>query len=101
MLRLEIVKRILCRVLHRPGIASSLLPALLQLPGIADGAITSAGSASTHIKARGNILLVLLPQGIPVADDSGIHPLSLNTLPKAAATAGAAAAHRYRRGPKY
>jgi hypothetical protein len=35
-----------------------------------------------------------LPQGISIADISVIHPLSLNTISRAATTAGAAASHR-------
>jgi hypothetical protein len=42
------------------------------------------------VEARGDILLVL-PRGITIADISVIHPLSINTLSAAAATAGAAA----------
>jgi hypothetical protein len=35
-----------------------------------------------------------LPRGITISDLSIIHPLSINTLPRAAITAGAAASHR-------
>jgi multisubunit Na+/H+ antiporter MnhG subunit len=39
-------------------------------------------------------ILMALPQGISIADISVIHPLSLNTISRAATTAGAAASHR-------
>jgi hypothetical protein len=35
-----------------------------------------------------------LPRGITISDLSVIHSLSINTLPRAAITAGAAASHR-------
>jgi hypothetical protein len=43
--------------------------------------------------ARGDILLTI-PQGISIADVSVIHPLSINSLSAAAASAGAAVAWR-------
>jgi hypothetical protein len=92
-LRHDIVKGILRRVVHRAGIASTLEPPLRRLPGLAEGASTSADGASIRVEARGDILLAL-PQGITIADVSIIHPLSINTLPAAVATAGAAAARR-------
>jgi hypothetical protein len=92
-LRHDILKGILRRAVHRAGIASTLEPPLRRLPGLAEGASTSADGASIRVEARGDILLAL-PQGITIADVSIIHPLSINTLPAAAATAGAAAARR-------
>jgi hypothetical protein len=89
-LRHDILKGILRRVVHRAGIASAQEPALHRLPGLAGGAGISASGASTRVEARGDILLVL-PGGITIADVSVIHPLSINTLSVAAATAGAAA----------
>jgi hypothetical protein len=92
-LRHDILKGILRRVVHRAGIASTLEPPLRRLPGLAEGASTSADGASIRVEARGDILLAL-PQGITIADVSIIDPPSINTLPAAAATAGAAAARR-------
>jgi hypothetical protein len=45
------------------------------------------------VKARGDILLAL-PGGITIDDISVIHPLSINSIPAEATTAGAAAAWR-------
>jgi hypothetical protein len=89
-LRHEILKGILPRVVHRAGIASTQEPALCRLPGTAGSAGISASGASTQVEARGDILLGL-PGGITIAV---IHPLSINTLSAAAATAGAAASRR-------
>jgi hypothetical protein len=95
MLRHDILKGILRRAVHRAGIASALEPALRRLSGLAEGAGTSADGSAIRVQARGDILLVL-PQGIYITDVSVIHPLSQNALPRAAATAGAAAALRDR-----
>jgi hypothetical protein len=37
---------------------------------------------------------MVLPQGVSIADVSVVHPLSVNTLPRAAATVGATASTR-------
>jgi hypothetical protein len=66
-------------------LASSFEPALRWLPGLTVGASASAESSSINVEACSNILLVL-PQGIIIADISVMHPLPLNTL-AAAATA--------------
>jgi hypothetical protein len=67
-----------------------------RLPGLAAGAGTSAdGWMPCPSQACGDVLLAM-PQGISIADVSVIHPNSFNTLPGAAATAGAAASHRDR-----
>jgi hypothetical protein len=87
----DILKGILHRVVHRAGIASTQEPPLSRLPALAGGAGSSASGASTRVKAPADILLAL-PGGITIADISVIHPLSINTLPAAATTAGAAAA---------
>jgi hypothetical protein len=92
-LRHDILKGILCRVVHWAGIASTQEPALRRLPGLAGGAGTSATGASTRVEARGDILLAL-PGGITIADISITHPSAINTLAAAATTAGAAAARR-------
>jgi hypothetical protein len=94
-LRHDILKGILRRAVHRAGIASTLEPALRRLPGLAAGAGTSADGSPIRVEARGDVLLAM-PQGIAIADVSIIHPTSLNTLSRAAATAGAAASHRDR-----
>jgi hypothetical protein len=94
----DILKRILRRAVHWEGIASggsTLEPALRRLPGLAAGDGTSADGSPIRVEARGNVLLAM-PQGITIADVSIIHPTSLNTLSRAAATAGAAASHRDR-----
>jgi hypothetical protein len=91
--RHDILKGILRRVVHRAGIASTQELALRGLPELTGGAGTSPSGASTWVEARGDILLIL-PRGITIADISFIHPLSINTLPAAATTAGAAAARR-------
>jgi hypothetical protein len=91
-LRHDILKRILRRAVHRAGIASTLEPALSRLPGLAAGAGTSADRSPIRVEARGDVLLAM-PQGIAIADVSIIHPTSLNTLSRAAATAGAARPH--------
>jgi hypothetical protein len=72
-----------------------LNPPLRRLPGLATGAGTSADDSPIRVDARCNVLLAM-PQGIAIADVSVIHPTSLNTLSRAAATAGAAASHRDR-----
>jgi hypothetical protein len=92
-LRHDILKGILRRVVHRAGIASALEPPLRHLPGLADGAGIAADGSPLRPEARGDILMVL-PHGITISDISVIHPLSINTLPRAATTAGAAASHR-------
>jgi hypothetical protein len=92
-LRHDILKGILRRVVHRAGTASTQEPALRRLPGLAGGARISASGASTLVEAQGDILPVL-PGGITIADISMIHPLSINTLSAAAATAGRAASRR-------
>jgi hypothetical protein len=92
-LRHDILKGILRRVVHRAGIAFTQEPTLSRLPGLARGAGISASGASIRVGARGDILLAL-PGGITIADISVIHPLSINTLPAAATTAGAAEARR-------
>jgi hypothetical protein len=92
-LRHDILQRILRRVVHRAGIASTQEPTLSRLPGLARGAGISTSSASTRMEARGDILLAL-PGGITIADISVIHPPSINTLSAAVTTAGAAAAWR-------
>jgi hypothetical protein len=92
----DILKGILRRVVHRAVIASALEPPLRRLPGLADGVGTAAEGSSLCPEARGDILMVL-PRGITISDISDIsviHPLSINTLPRAATTAGAAASHR-------
>jgi hypothetical protein len=92
-MRHDILKGILRRVVHRAGIASTLEPPLRRLPGLAAGAGIAADGSPLRPEARGDILLAL-PRGITVSDLSVIHPLSINTLPRAATTAGAAASHR-------
>jgi hypothetical protein len=74
-------------------IASALDPPLRRFPGLADGAGSAADGSPLRPEARGDILMVL-PCGITISDISVIHPLSINTLPRAATTAGAAASHR-------
>jgi hypothetical protein len=71
--------------LHRSAITPQLGP----------GACTSADGTPIRVEARGDVLLAM-PQGIAIADVSIIHPTSLNTLSRAAATAGAAASHQDR-----
>jgi hypothetical protein len=93
MLRHEILEGILCHIVHRVDIASSLEPAFCRLPGLNDGAGTSGDIRSIRVTACRDILLVL-PEGIAISDMSVLHVLSLNTLPAAAVTAGAAAACR-------
>jgi hypothetical protein len=88
----DILKGILRRAMHRAGIASTLKPALRRPPGLAAGAGTSADGSPIRVEARDDVLLAM-PQGIAIADVSIIHPTSLNTLSRAAATAGAAAPH--------
>jgi hypothetical protein len=92
-LRDDILKGILRRAVHRAGIASTVEPTLRRLPGLAAG--ISADGFPIRVEARGDVLLAM-PQGIAIADDSIIHPTSLNTLSRAAATAGASASHRDR-----
>jgi hypothetical protein len=94
------MKGILHCSVHRPGIASALEPALSRLPGLAEGAGTSADGLTTHIQARGNFLLIPL-QGISITDMSVIQPLSPNALPRAASTAGAAAAPEQQKRTSY
>jgi hypothetical protein len=81
------------RAVHRAGIASALEPALRRLPGLAKGASTPADGSAIGVQAPGDILL-LLSQGISITDVSVIHPVILNALPHASATAGEAAAQR-------
>jgi hypothetical protein len=94
-LRHDILKGILRRAVHRACIASTLEPGLRRLPGLAAGAGTSADRSPIRVEARGDVLLAM-PQGITIAYVSVIHPTSLNTLSRAAVTAGAAALHRDR-----
>jgi hypothetical protein len=96
-LRHDILRGILCGVVHRAGIASTLdpsprLPGLHATAGLVEVAGVSATSDSTRIGAQGDILLAL-PGSITIADVSVIHPLSINMHPVAATTSGAAAAH--------
>jgi hypothetical protein len=91
-LRHGILKEILCRAVHRAGIASTLEPPLRRLPSLAACAGTSADGSAIHPEDRGDFLMAL-PQGIFITDISGIHPLSMN-ISRAASTAGAAASHR-------
>jgi hypothetical protein len=93
--QLTLLHGILKGTLHRVGIAPALEPTFRRLPGLAAGAGTSADRSPVRVKARGNVLLAT-PQGITIADVSVIHPTSLNTLSRVAATAGAAASHRNR-----
>jgi hypothetical protein len=93
MLRHDILKGIVRRVVHRAVIASTQDPSLCRLAGPAGGAGTSATGASNRVEARGDILLAL-PGGITIADISITHPLAINTLAAAARMAGAAAARR-------
>jgi hypothetical protein len=77
----------------RAGIASTLQRALRSLPVLAEGAGISAMGTSilkTFGLQLGGDILLALPGSITVADVSVIHPLSINTLPAAAATAEAA-----------
>jgi hypothetical protein len=64
-------------------------------PNPAEGAGTTANGSAIRIQAYGNILLVL-SQCIYIAKVTTIHSLSMNTLPRAAVTRGAAAAQRDR-----
>jgi hypothetical protein len=89
----DILKGILRRVVLRAGIAFTQEPAVRRLPGLAEGAGTSATGASTHIEAREDILLAL-PGGITIGDITITHPLAIDTLAAAATMAGAAAARR-------
>jgi hypothetical protein len=89
-MRHDILKGILCRAVHRAGIASALEPPLRRLPGLEAGSGTAADGSATRVEARGHILMVL-PQGIAIADISVVHPLSTHLLQRAASTAGAAA----------
>jgi hypothetical protein len=92
-LRHDILKGFLRRAVHRAGIASTLEPPLRRLPGLATGTGASADGSAIRPEARGDILMAL-PQGISIAEISVIHPLSLNTISRAATTAGAAASHK-------
>jgi hypothetical protein len=87
------LKGIWRRAMHRAGIASTLEPFLRRLPGLAAGAGTSADSSSMGPEAQGDILMAL-PQYISITVISIIHPLSMNTLSRAATTAEATASHR-------
>jgi hypothetical protein len=93
-LRHDILKGVLRWVMHKAGIASALEPPLRRLPDLADGAGITADGFPLRPGARGDILLAL-PRGITISDLSVIHSLSINTLPRAAITAGAAASHRH------
>jgi hypothetical protein len=95
-LRHDILKGILRRVAYSAGIASALEPPPRRLPVLADGAAIAADGSPLRPGARGGILdeLMALPRGITISDISVIHPLSINTLPRALTTAGAAASHR-------
>jgi hypothetical protein len=84
----DILKEIFRHAVHQ---AEELHLLLNPLPGLTEGAGTSVDSSAIHVKARGNIPLVL-PQGISIADVFVVHPLSLFALPRAAVTTGAAAA---------
>jgi hypothetical protein len=87
----DILKGILRRVVHQVGIASTLEPPLRRLPDLAKVASTSTDGASIRVQARGGHPLCPPPRH-HIADVSVIHPLSINTLPAAAATAGVAVA---------
>jgi hypothetical protein len=98
-LRHDILNRIWLHTVHWAGITSALEPALRRLPGLAAAAGTSADGSPVRFEARNDVLLAM-PQGIAIVDISVIHPTSLptslNTLPRGAAAAGAAASHRDR-----
>jgi hypothetical protein len=81
----DILKGILRHAVRQPGIASALKPALCR------GAGTSADGSAMRVEAR---IVLILPQGISIADVSVIHHLSPNALPRAAVTAGTAAMQR-------
>jgi hypothetical protein len=91
----DILKGILLRAVNQAGIASTLEPALRRLPGLAAGSGTSADGSPIQVEARGDVVFAM-PQGIAIADVSIIHPTSLSTLSRVAATAGAATSHRDR-----
>jgi hypothetical protein len=61
-LRHDILKGILCLVVHRAGIFSTQEPALRRLPGFAGGAGTSTWRTRTPLEARGDIILAY-PRG--------------------------------------
>jgi hypothetical protein len=92
-LRHDILKRILRRAMHRAGIACALEPPHRRLPGLSDGSCTAQDGFATRAEAHRDILMVL-PQGISIADVSVVHPPSINTLPRAVATVGAAESAR-------
>jgi hypothetical protein len=89
----DVLKGILCCAVHWSGIACALQPALCQLPSLTEGTRTSADGSAICVEALVIILLVL-PQGISIADVFIIQPLSLIALPRTAVTAGAAAAQQ-------
>jgi hypothetical protein len=81
------------RVVHRAGVALDLEPPLRRLPGLADDAGIATDGSLLHPWACGDIIMALT-RGITVSNISVIHPLAINTLPRASPTTGAAASHR-------
>jgi hypothetical protein len=60
------------------GRASALEPLLCRLPSLATGSGTATDGSAVRVEACN--ILVVLPQGISIADVSVAHPLSLNAL---------------------
>jgi hypothetical protein len=91
-MRHDILSRILRRVVHRAGVASTLEPPLRRLPGLEAGA-TATGEGFSRLGARGDVL-VALESGMTVVDVSVTHPPGVALRAASAATDGAAAARR-------
>jgi hypothetical protein len=83
------------RIISRAGVASSLEPAIHALPG-ARAAAVSAG----HPDSRGDILLIL-PEGLTVADVTVVHPCAPTYVHAARVEGGAAAVRDQAKRARY
>jgi hypothetical protein len=86
-LRHDILKNIWRRIANRAGVATSAEPVLRPLRGV------QAAAIANRPESRGDILLVLA-DGITVADVSVVHPAAPTYVAAAAQTDGSAAAAR-------
>jgi hypothetical protein len=86
-LRHDNLKHIWRRIANRAGVATSAEPVLRPLRGV------QAAAIANRPESRGDILLVL-PDGLTVADVSVVHPAAPTYVAAAAQTDGSAAAAR-------
>jgi hypothetical protein len=92
----DILKGVLCQIVHRAGVASKFEPTLRRLPGLQAGVTALAGGGDIGRLQGGGDALMALGTGMFVVDVSVTYPAGVSTRATAAATDGAAAARRGR-----